>query len=270
MKSMLLAVLLSSICLNAQAAWNNPKNVSEEQKIIKDYALKSFKGYQLAGDYTQYYDSTPRTDEDKKSSYVFFDMNQDGGQDLAIILEKLTCEDRTIKKLEECNYIATTQRVVAIFFGQWNGTYKRVGYNRSAMLEKGEGGAASPYGDPLMPIGVDQSDNSLQIYFFGGSNTKWSYQFNIKYRKVAGKGWGFYLVRKEMMSQELKAVGESMELTEYNQTYDYEKDVVFQTIKTYDLDAGGITYQANDSFFEELELKSFSHLGPSDFYSDWY
>lgn len=268
MKTILFIML--ALSFSVHAAWNNPTSFAQEQKIIKDNVFKYYPGYEIAGDYRKLYDFSDYQEIEKKSSYIFFDMNQDGGQDLAIILEQIECEDQTITKLEECQFIVSVNRVVAIFFGQWNGSYKRVGYNRSAMLEKGDGGVAAAYADPLLPIGVNQNDNTLEIAFWGGSNTKWAFQFNIKYRRVQGKGYGFYLVRKDVMSQEISPEGERVLLTEYNQTYDYEKNVVFQTIETFDTETGETTFKGYDSFMEELELKSFSFLGPADFFTEWY
>lgn len=94
------------------------------------------------------------------------DLNKDGNQDVAMVIEKLDSgEDQA------------PERALLIAFGNKEGTYTRSIMADKAILKADEGGV---WGDPLAGISIDRG--SLIVSFYGGSNDRWYGNYRFRFQ----------------------------------------------------------------------------------------
>ncbi|WP_213526793.1 hypothetical protein [Paenibacillus sp. J31TS4] len=94
------------------------------------------------------------------------DLNKDGVEDAAVILEQETGKDGEVPN-----------RALFIAFGDGNGGYQQSILAVKAILRADQGGA---WGDPLEGISVD--NGSLVISFYGGSNDRWYANYRFRFQ----------------------------------------------------------------------------------------
>ncbi|CAN7743605.1 hypothetical protein LJR153_006493 [Paenibacillus sp. LjRoot153] len=94
------------------------------------------------------------------------DLNKDGIQDVAMVIEKLeSAKDQA------------PERALLIAFGNKDGTYTRSIMADKAILKADEGGI---WGDPLADIHIDRG--SLVVSFYGGSNFRWYGNYRFRFQ----------------------------------------------------------------------------------------
>jgi hypothetical protein len=94
------------------------------------------------------------------------DLNKDGIQDVAMVIEKL-----------ESGEDQAPERALLIAFGNKDGTYTRSIMADKAILKIDEGGV---WGDPLADIYIDRG--SLVVSFYGGSNDRWYGNYRFRFQ----------------------------------------------------------------------------------------
>ncbi|CAH1230840.1 hypothetical protein PAECIP111891_06745 [Paenibacillus allorhizoplanae] len=94
------------------------------------------------------------------------DLNKDGIQDVAMVIEKLeSAKDQA------------PERALLIAFGNKDGTYTRSIMADKAILKADEGGI---WGDPLAGISIDKG--SIIVSFYGGSNDRWYGNYRFRFQ----------------------------------------------------------------------------------------
>ncbi|WP_157264688.1 hypothetical protein [Paenibacillus oryzisoli] len=94
------------------------------------------------------------------------DLNNDGIQDVAIVIEKLeSAKDQA------------AERALLIAFGNKDGTYTRSVIADKAILKADEGGV---WGDPLADLAIDRG--SVVVSFYGGSNFRWYGNYRFRFQ----------------------------------------------------------------------------------------
>lgn len=94
------------------------------------------------------------------------DLNKDGIQDIAMVIEKLESGEDQVP-----------ERALLIAFGSKDGTYTRSIMADKAILKADEGGI---WGDPLADIYIDRG--SLIVSFYGGSNDRWYGNYRFRFQ----------------------------------------------------------------------------------------
>ncbi|NQX61448.1 hypothetical protein [Paenibacillus qinlingensis] len=94
------------------------------------------------------------------------DLNKDGIQDVAMVVEKL-----------KIGGDQAPERALLIAFGHKDGTYTRSIMADKAILKADEGGV---WGDPLADIFIDRG--SLVVSFYGGSNDRWYGNYRFRFQ----------------------------------------------------------------------------------------
>ncbi|KRF07108.1 hypothetical protein ASG89_17290 [Paenibacillus sp. Soil766] len=93
------------------------------------------------------------------------DLNKDGIQDVAMVIEQLSNKDQAPK------------RALVIGFGNSDNTYTRSIIADKAILKADEGGI---WGDPLAGINIDRG--TVVISFYGGSNDRWYGKYRFRFQ----------------------------------------------------------------------------------------
>lgn len=94
------------------------------------------------------------------------DLNKDGIQDVALVIEKL-----------ENPKDQAPERALLIAFGNQDGTYTRSIIADKAILKADEGGV---WGDPLANLAIDRG--SVVVSFYGGSNDRWYGNYRFRFQ----------------------------------------------------------------------------------------
>jgi hypothetical protein len=107
------------------------------------------------------------------------DLNNDGQQDIALILEYNTAitENRAYGNYEiELIKEVQKPRILAIYFQNTARKYKLALQNNDFILRSEEGGKM---GDPLKEVSID--DNKLLLAFEGGNEWRWKLNYGFEY-----------------------------------------------------------------------------------------
>lgn len=153
-------------------------------------------GYELAKTYAELGDYPDA--EAPKGSVIKYDFNKDGLLDLALLVEKRTCGGEMINGDCVADYWGwgAEDRKLLVYFNTKTG-YKLFLDTQNGILNDGEGGVASR--DPLMSFEVNKK-GSIVLSYWGGSSTKWGFDFKFQYRTVKGVS-DFYVVGITQMGQ---------------------------------------------------------------------
>lgn len=115
--------------------------------------------------------------------YIPGDINGDKKKDALLVL-KLPNED----DLDSFDVESPATRPLLILVRQADGKLKQVARNDDAIMCRQCGGV---FGDPYDNITI--GTNSFTLYFYGGSNWRWSYTYRFMYKPLK-KNW--YLVKE--------------------------------------------------------------------------
>ena len=107
-----------------------------------------------------------------EESRVIGDLNKDGIQDVAFVIEGKATE------------IEAAPRMLFIVGGNKNNSYSLLAQAKEIILRADEGGIM---GDPFMGLSIDRG--SLLIHHYGGSAWRWSSTYRFRYQED-----GFYLI----------------------------------------------------------------------------
>lgn len=149
--------------------------------------------------------------------YAAKDLNGDGIEDLAVIVEKAPkmvrndVYDREVLcptyDVANCNIIGGA-RILALFLGRADGSFAiSETSTESLVLTANDGGTK---GDPLQPLEV-KKNGAIVISSWGGSSDVWAYTDTIQFRKD-----GFYMIGKSELGYSAFDPENSLESTDTN------------------------------------------------------
>lgn len=146
------------------------------QKLVESLIPK---GYSLAQEYLFIQDPTLNKSDLIYRSSVTYDFNQDGLEDIAMLVEKTVClipnSDGSCAK---DYYYAGESRKLMVFIANSSNKYDLFLETENGILNYGE--SANEYKDPLYSFGVD-SEGTLLISYTGGTELSWSFDIEVKY-----------------------------------------------------------------------------------------
>ncbi len=167
--SMKLILFFSIVMFNISVKANT-------QRIIESLMPE---GYSLAQEYL--YKQDPSLDKDDLiyRSSVIHDFNQDGLEDIAMLVEKTVCLIPTDQGVcAKDYYYAGESRKLMVYFAKDVNKYELFLETENGVLNYGE--SANEYKDPLYSFTVD-SEGTLSISYSGGTELSWNFDIEVRF-----------------------------------------------------------------------------------------